>query len=164
MWKQKCQWDDRASCCGRPRPQRSLYSLARESSQEEGATVSFHQGDKHLHLHWVFCVSRLFSIYCYSWASQPPREVGSLLLFSLFFGWKDWISEELKKLSKVMKVVDRYISRRLVSKCLFICVLSLNWGQWGRLRDINYTEPYRKRKMDNLRWIKVSLHIEEDKP
>lgn len=125
-------------------PYWSLYSLARESSREEGAAVSFHQGNLPLHLDWAFCVSGPVTyIIIVEFYGQPMQWVG-LVLFFLFFQWKDWSSEELKKLSKVLEIGDGYISRFLVSKYFPTHVLFFK-GDWGHLGDINDTKPYIER-------------------
>ena len=103
-------------------PPCNLYGLAKESSREENLAVSFHQGNKPLCLHWVLCISRLFCIYCYNWVSETSNKVvGSQCYFPYFSGEKTG-SEELKKLFKVMKEVDGYISEDLVCKCFSLCV------------------------------------------
>lgn len=63
----------------------------------------------------------------------------------------------LKKLSTAVQVGDGCISRCLASKYFSIYVLHFkgihHWseGKKGGMMDINYTKPYRKIEMDNVR-------------
>lgn len=129
MWRQKCQWDEKASCYGRPRGPTKVCTAWQGSLcwRKERLSPSIR----------VICPC--------IWAelSVFPVSVTSIVVVELY-SHPILQVKGLRLRVKGLEVGDSYISKFLVSKYFSTCVLFFK-GVWGQLRDINDTKPYIER-------------------